>query len=354
MSRLLARIDEVNAKLPVDSTAVAVPVVPTVGMMEAAADATNVFLEGDRVGDWLLPAMEAIERVPDPGGDLVARFGERRAFELAVMAELWAGCIDGLDEWTRRRGYRGSDRMIDAWFSPLMDRCPPGGWPATKEELDEERDGFQAKFRSGPFSHDSYMVPWTERDEIRVAPRRCASIMALRAAQRELLFDFVFSIDEVVDFARMPFVPGRTVEHRFDDEERHHVLAAAAWRGAVSWLLEKTGRNPDPMPLPPEASGIFISRIVYNNVERTSCDVRGFWSNGPYTRALVTAGGASVELVAAEGATKASCVLPGGRRYEMEGFDVRLPWVEDDLRRLVMSVSAYGGARLEVESTLHA
>lgn len=353
MSELIERIREINGKIKEGSPAVAVPVVPTVGMMEAAADAAGVFLEGDTAGSWLLSPLEAIERVPDIGGDLVERFGERRAFELAVMAELWAGCIDGLDEWTRRRGYQGSDAMVDGWFSPVMDRCPPGGWPMAKDDLDEERRDFWKMLKGGPFVHDSHLVPWADMDELRIAPRRCASIMALRAAQRELLFDFVFSMDDVVDFGPMPFVPGRSVEHRMDDEERHHVLAAAAWRGAVSWLLGDMTRNPDPMPLPPEASGVFLSRLVYQNAERSSVDISGFWSKGPYTKAVLTAPGARLELVAEGASTTASVLMPGGRSLEMSGFDVRLPWVEEDLRRFVRDISRLGSARLEVISTLH-
>jgi hypothetical protein len=353
MNRVLQKIHEVNAKLPADSPAVAVPVVPALGMMEAAADAADVFLEGDRAGGWLLPAMEALERVPDPGGDLIGRFGEQRAFELAVMAEFWAGCIAGLDEWTRKRGYQGSDAMVDGWFSPIMDRCPPGGWPMTKDGLDEERENFWKTLKGGPFLHDSFLVPWIDRDELRIAPKRCASIMAMRAAQRELLFDFVFSIEDTVDFQRIPFVPGRTIEHRFDYEERHYVLAAAAWRGAVSWLLGAERPNPEPMPVPPDAPGVHLSRLVYHNAERKTVDVSGFWSDGPYAKIVLTTEEARLELLAEGVSTRATASLPGGRFFEMSGFDVRLPWVEDELARLVRSVSACGAARLEVVSTLH-
>jgi hypothetical protein len=354
MNRLLEKITAVNAKLAVDCPAVAVPVVPTVGMMEAAADAANVFLEGDRAGGWLHSAMEAIERVPDPGGDLIARFGEQRAFELAVMSDFWAGCISGLDEWTQKRGYQGSDAMVDGWFSPIMDRCPPGGWPMTKDDLDEERANFWKTLKGGPFLHDSFLVPWADRDELRMAPRRCASIMAMRAAQRDLLFDFVFSIEDTVDFQRVPFVPGRTIEHRFDYEERHYVLAAAAWRGAVSWLLGAERRNPEQMPISPDAAGIHLSRLVYHNAERKSVDISGFWSDGPYTKVVLSTEDARLELLAEGLSTKATASLPGGRTFEMAGFDVRLPWVQDDLARLVRIVSNSGAARLEVVSSLHA
>jgi hypothetical protein len=353
MNRLLEKINAVNAKLAVDCPTVAVPVVPTVGMMEAAADAADVFLDGDRAGGWLLPVMDALERVPDLGGDLIARFGEQRAFELAVMAEFWAGCIAGLDEWTRRRGYQGSDAMVDGWFSPIMDRCPPGGWPMTKAELDGERAEFCKPLKGVPFVHDSNMVPWIDQDELRIAPRHCASIMAMRAAQRELLFDFVFSVEDMIDFPRVPFVPGRTIEHKFDYEERHHILAAATWRGAVSWLLDSERTNQEPMPVSPDAPGIHLSRLVYHNAERKSVDVSGFWSDGPYTKLILTTAEARLELLTQGVSTRAVASLPGGQTLEMSGFDIRLPWVEDDLARLVRSVSVSGGIRLEMAPALH-
>lgn len=350
----LAKVLTTNAKLKPDSLVVVVPTIPTVGMMIAAADTRNVFAPGDRLGDWLKPEREALEHdaVIDPG--LVEAFGRGRSYELSVMAELWAGCIDGLDEWTRRRGLQGSDGFIDSWFRLCVHDCPAEGWPAT---ADLRSEAHQSHFHScrdvAPFAHDSYLLPMVDAFEVRTAPKLASSIMAMRGGQRELLFDYSSSIEETIRIEDLPFVPGYSSEHRMDYEERHYVFAAAAWKGAVSWLLNETRAFPEQMPQSPISASIFLSRMVYHHVDNASKLVKGYFSKAPYTKAVVKSSEGELVLTATGTQVSADYRHSSGRRILIEGYDIRQPWVEDDLMRLVREISAQGDINLEVQSTLN-
>lgn len=259
----LNRLRELNARTRTDSSSLVVPIIPTISMMAAAADATNVFALGDRLGDWLLPPEETGDPAELTNPELANALGVKRAYELQVMAEIWAGCISGLIEWSRKRGIEGSNLMVDSWFRPHLSDCPEIGWPEKPHEvLDVHKHHSQAAYKDPPFAHQEFWLPHADLAFVLPAPRRCSSIMAMRAGQRAFLMDYLLLwLDDLVDMDRIPFVPGFSIESAYDEEERHRILAAAAWNAAVGEVQGLSDDDPH-MPLPPKSAAVFISRLA--------------------------------------------------------------------------------------------
>lgn len=212
----------------------AMPVVPSVEMMLAAADRRDVFRPGDRLTDYIVRwDWEPHEKPPHVPEALVAEFGRQRAFEICVLADAWAGCVEGFGEWQRRRGREGSSPFVDSWLKALPVRCPDGGWPETKELATQEHVQYSACV---PVVCASDHHLWWREAELAGGfhgPARCVSIMALRARQKESSAALFCSFEELVDNDLLPYVPGYCKDHYFDDEERAALVVAAMWDSAV-------------------------------------------------------------------------------------------------------------------------
>ncbi|NTF17773.1 hypothetical protein G6L37_05120 [Agrobacterium rubi] len=344
----LSRLKELNAGIKQEATSLVVPIIPTISMMEAAADARDVFAPGDRLGDWILPQEEV-----DVSGDLTdpllaSRVGQRRAYELHVMAEIWAGCLSGLREWSTKRGIEGANNMVDGWFRPQVDTCPAEGWPSSVEDVNDCHRNHMAAWRGlPPFSHSESRIPHADLSYVLPAPRGCTSIMAMRAGQREFLMDyFIIGLDDVIDVDRLPFIPGYTIEHRYDDEERHRILAAAAWRGAIG-KVNTLAEDDAPMPLPPRAASVYLSRLE-RYMPRSGSSIPGYFLNAPYPGLVFTAGEATFELSARGTELDAAFDSGTGQSFRMSGMDFRLPGVNDLMMNTVREMASLGSIDLKL------
>jgi hypothetical protein len=348
----LTRLKDLNSRLKPEATGLIVPIIPTISMMEAAADARDVFVPGDRLGDWLLPESDAAEggNLVDPG--LAERFGRQRAFELHAMAEIWAGAISGLREWSRKRGFEGSTAFVDSWFSPALDRCPPGGWPADRSGIDDSHRAFLgARAALPPFSYDETFVPHADLAYVLPAPRQCASIMAMRAGQRESLMEYyLLGADDMVDMDRLPYVPDYTIEGRFDDEERHRILAAAAWREAAANVPGISGEDAgfEQMPLPPRAASVFATRLA-NYLPGISRKVVKFFDKAPY-QIIELACGNTMMTMKASGTSLDVRYRSGVRSLAMTGIDFRLPDVKEMLLNMIREMESEGDVTVSVHA----
>ena len=347
----LARLKELNSRLNPDALSLVVPIIPTISMMEAAADASDVFRPGDRLGEWLLPEAEVAEGLELVDPVLAERHGKQRAFELHVMAEAWAGCISGLREWSRKRGIEGSTTFVDGWFRPELDRCPATGWPQDRNGLDDShRSLLSARAGLAPFTHDELMIPHADLAFVMPAPARCASIMAMRGGQREFLMEYyLMGLDDVIAMDRLPFVPGYTIEHRFDDEERHRILAAAAWRAAAEAVRSiADGEKAERMPLPPRAAAVYLTRLA-KHVPGMSRQVANFFRNAPYGGITFSTDAATLALQARGSILDVRYDGPDGRSMLASGWDFRLPSISDLLMNIVREMVSESEAEIDVK-----
>lgn len=346
----LSRLKDLNSHLKSDSRSLVVPIIPTISMMEAAADASGVFRPGDRLGEWLLPEAEVAEGLQIVDTALAERYGIQRAFELHVMAEAWAGCISGLREWSRKRGIEGSNSFVDGWFRPELDRCPASGWPEGRQGVDDSHRALVSERASlTPFTHDERMIPHADLEFVIPAPARCASIMAMRSGQRQFLMEFYLSgLDDVIAMDKLPFVPGYTIEDRFDDERRHQILASAAWRSAAEAVRHiGDDHNAERMPLPPRAASVYLTRLA-DHVPGISRKVDGFFRNAPYGEVTLSSSHASLALKSNGYILDVSYDNPGSRSMQVSGWDLRLPSVSDILLNMIREMSSESETEIDV------
>ena len=76
-----------------------------------------------------------------------------------------------------------------------------------------------------------------------VAPVEPSSIMAMRGYQHHPVFDEMDGVFDYITLEDAPHVPGFTRDGKFDDEERGHLIAAAAYRGAIRGYQEWNRRR---------------------------------------------------------------------------------------------------------------
>lgn len=350
MRHELARLKELNSRLKPDAASLVVPIIPTISMMVAAADARDVFRPGDRLGEWLLPEEEVSEGLELVDPSLAARFGKQRAYELHVMAEAWAGCISGLREWSRKRGIEGSSSFVDGWFRPELDRCPGAGWPKDRDGVDDTHTSLVAE-RAGlaPFAHEELWLPHADLAFVMPAPARCASIMAMRGGQRQFLMEYyLMGLDDVIAMDTLPFVPGYTIEHRFDDEERHRILAAAAWRAAAAAVRSiDDGEMSERMPLPPRAASVFLTRLA-EHVPGVSRRVKNFFRDAPYGGITFCASSGTLSLQSRGTTLDVRHDGPDGRSMEASGWDFRLPQTSDVLMNILREMVSESPEEIDV------
>jgi hypothetical protein len=76
-----------------------------------------------------------------------------------------------------------------------------------------------------------------------IAPVEPSSIMAMRGYQASPVFEGSDGVFDYITLEEAPHVPGFTYERKFDDEERGHLVAAAAYRGAIRGYQEWNRRR---------------------------------------------------------------------------------------------------------------
>lgn len=337
-----AKIFELNDRIKDDGLEhLHVPVIPTVGMMAAALAARDVFRPGDRLGDYVV----AFEREPEEAHaslppSLVSQFGEQQAWAATVMADAWAGCVDGYDEWLVRRGREGSTDFVNSWLRAKPHDCPPGGWPETKELCtDAHRE--HARSTDIPSSNAAANRWWDgDRRLARVMPPRCVGIMALRARQKESTACLFESVEECVDTAKLPYVPYYTREGRFDDEERGSLLIAAMWKAAVSWLRDPGRAQPEPMPFGDRnQAALLVAMLAYKR--KVSATKKDFFAHAPYGKVEVSVEGGYGRFEIREGLLDYEVSLPDGSLSRRPRVDLRVPDDYDRLEALVAELDRH-------------
>lgn len=265
----------------------ALPVVPSVEMMLAAASRPNVFREGDTLADYVVGwDFESDGVPPEMPGELVATYGLQKAFVLGVLADGWAGCMDGFREWFIRRGRDGSTPFVNSWLKALPVCCPSGGWPENKEQATEKHTSHARLPETIPSS------PWItpssglNMDSILLAPARCTGIMALRARQKDSTTRLFVSLEELISDRDLPYIPGYSSEHRLDSDDRTSLLFSAMWDAAVSQLM--TGEQHTIFPSCAQAHAALLVAAL---AQRSRCrDEWGssFYYAAPYSEISIT------------------------------------------------------------------
>lgn len=280
-----------------------VPLVPSLGMVLAAAKATDVFRPGDAVTDYIASyeadygsSGENIYAHPD----LVARFGMQKAYCLAVIADTWSNCLLGVDNWitSRARHSRspnGGDDLI--YFIP--DRCPPAGYPATKAECTDEHIQ-HSKCTIEPFKAHGVDWYYLDRATMTVAPRRLPYYAANVAARVDLSVASFLDFSDVLDWEKVPYVPNYSKDGAFTEEERYELLVAAIWRACIAWLLSDEQEDATAFPMHPDAQAVIISNAVYrlSDIYR---HIDKFFDKHPFNRISITTDNALLTIATSEG-----------------------------------------------------
>jgi hypothetical protein len=340
-------IHEANAKRPKGVAYIHVPVVPTLGMMTRAANAVGVYFPGDRLADHILKwDADPCEPPPHVHKEVSDRFGVQEGYAMSVLADAWSGCIDGLDEWLVVRGREGSTPFATGWFRPIVDGCPEGGWPATKAEATDAHKAFAAR-RGDAFSASSNAWWGDDRRTTRIAPTGCAAIMALRARQRDTVSLGYLSVGESVDIDRLPYIPGFTLEDRYDSEERSDLLIAAMWKAAVSWLEDPDRTDDEPFPFDHRNHAAALTGVLqYRRKLTAAC--KDFHGNAPYKRVAASTPAGSVSAEATDRGVTYTAELANGSVTKRVDVDLRIPSERTLLDGIVAALDEGEGAACEL------
>lgn len=294
------KLRQFNAKLGDDPKYLGLPVVPSVEMMLAAARRGDVYRPGDTLADYIVSwDFEPDDKPPVLPASLEAAHGRQMAFVLCTLADAWAGCMAGFREWTKQRGREGSTPFVDSWMRALPIRCPEGGWPATEDLLSDDHVSHSRSIdtrTTPPNGHG-----WWDLDRATTwqGPSLCVGIMALRARQRESSTLLFGSIEELVDHDKLPYVPGYSKDHYFDDEERSVMLISAMWDAAVQELLH--GDTHTPFPFVSQGHSALLVEILTNG-RRYREGWTNFYSDAPFREvSFTTTGGRFHAVVTDEG-----------------------------------------------------
>jgi hypothetical protein len=314
----------------------ALPMVPSVEMMRAAAERHDVFSPGDRLGDYIVAwDKEHDEEPPAIPASLEAEFGRQKAFEICVLADGWAGCVSGFKEWEKRRGTEGATTFVESWLRAMPVTCPPGGWPATEKQCTEDHSAHaRSSDAVNVCRQDLY---WQDIDRRRVfqGPSRCLGIMGLRGRQAESATSLFSTFEEMVEHEGLPYVPGYTKVHYFDDEERAALVLSAMWDAAVSSLVTSEAHRP--MPMDERSNAI---RLVAE-MQRWS----GFYAEAPHRRLSIETDGGRFEASVSDAGVDWEVEFKStGDLTRRRGIDLRLsPETElfnDMMRQLDQQVGA--------------
>lgn len=274
------KLRQFNAKLGDDPRYIALPVVPSVEMMLAAATRRDVYRPGDTLADYVVAwDFEPDDKPPVLPAALVESHGKQLAFVLCTLADAWAGCMAGFREWTERRGREGATNFVDSWLRAQPTRCPEGGWPETADLATEAHVAHSRSLDTPTTPTDGYGWWDLDRDTMWHGPALCVGIMSLRARQRESSALLFGSFEELIDHDKLPYVPRYSKDHYFDDDERSVMLIAAMWDAAVQCLLT----NADHTPFPFESHGhaaLLVEELTHGRRYREGWS--SFYSDAPF------------------------------------------------------------------------
>lgn len=286
-----------------DSQFLKVPLVPSLGMVLAAAKATNVFRPGDAVTDYLASyeadygsSGENIYAHPD----LVARLGMQTAYCLAVIADTWSNCLLGIDSWLTSRARNGRTNQAGEdliYFIP--DHCPTSGYPETKADCTEEHIQ-HSRCLTEPFK--GHTVDWYNLDRgiMMVAPRRLPYYAANVAARTDLSVASFLDFSDVMDWSKVPYVPNYSRDGAFTEEERYELLVAAIWRACIAWLLSEEQEEAIPFPTHPDAQSVIISNAIFRHSDIYRHTDK-FFDKHPFNRISIQTDAALLTIATAEG-----------------------------------------------------
>lgn len=327
-----------RAKKHPTSQFVRLPVVPSLGMIVAAGDTSDVFNEGDNLWEWFEPYAD--EHDADSlkvHPDLVERFGLQKAFALACIADLWGLAIEGVEFWRRDRSRNPA--TPDDLIHYIPDRCPEGGWPKDKAQCTDEHKA-HARMSSEPFS--TYWTSWQGIDpEIEtVAPRRLPSQAARWIAHSYLSVDSWMETQDAVALGKAPYVPHWTGEGSFIEEERYALLLAAIWRGAVGYLVGDDTSDGTPFPFHDDTQAVIVSNIVFRQPSLRRSHEK-FIDGAPFDRFCVTTERSMISIATDGGLTSFWYQdLSGGRITRIEGVKLHCGRDRSGLTELLTKVCA--------------
>jgi hypothetical protein len=286
-----------------DSQFLKVPLVPSLGMVLAAAKATNVFRPGDAVTDYIASyeadygsSGENIYAHPD----LVARFGLQTAYCLAIIADTWSNCLLGVDNWLTSRARNGRANQVGEdliYFIP--DHCPASGYPDTKAECTDEHTQ-HTRCVTEPFK--GYATDWyrLDRDTMMVATRRLPYYAANVAARTDLSTASFLDFSDVMEWEKVPYVPNYSRDGAFTDEERYELLIAVIWRACIAWLLSEEQEDDNSFPMHPDAQAVIISNAIFRHSDIYR-HIDKFFDKHPFNRFAIQTDGALLTIATSEG-----------------------------------------------------
>lgn len=317
-------IRDFNSRLGASPAYLALPPVPSVEMLLAAADRRNVYRPEDRLGDYIVAwNHEPDDDLPRVPISLVERYGMQRAFEICVIADIWYGCIDGFEEWRRRRGREGGTHFVESWLKALPVECPEGGWPEAKDTSSAIHDDHATSRPTETVADQKHW--WREVEKLGAvhAPAMCVSIMALRSRQRESASLLFSTVEELVDHDRLPYVPRYSRDHHFDDDERSSMLIAAAWHAASAEFLANEVHTPMPADRFTHAA-LMIDALSRHSNYRS--EWKGFYTNAPYSSVSVTTPLGRLEASVDDMGLSWEIEADNGRKLTRRcGIDLRIP-----------------------------
>lgn len=340
---------ELARKTP-DSQFIKVPLVPSLGMVLAAAKATNVFKPGDVLMDYFSSyeadygsSGENIYAHPE----LVTRYGMQQAYCLAVIADTWSNCLMGIHRWleSRARHSRGNQSDEDLiYYTP--DRCPPLGYPATKADCTDEHRAYSRCTTELFKGHGSNWYS-LDQDTMTVAPRKLPYYAANCAARTDLSVASFLEFPDVIDFTKVPYVPHYSYEGPFTDEERYELLIAVIWRECISWLLSDEQEEAISFPMHPDAQAVIISNAVYGFTKIYS-HIDKFFDGHPYNRISIEGDGTLLTITALDGKSSYWYQETGtGRSIRSEGFSLLNGYDQSGLRQLLLKMASKPIKRVE-------
>ncbi|MCS4090027.1 hypothetical protein [Rhizobium sp. BK176] len=337
-----AKLRQFNARLGDAPRFLGLPVVPSVEMMLAAANRSGVYRPGDRLADYIVAwDFEPDDKPPVLPTALEEAHGRQMAFVLCVLADAWAGCMKGFREWTERRGREGATPFVASWLRALPTACPEGGWPETKEAATAAHETHAKSADTRTVPQDGFGWWELDRNATWPGPSLCLGIMALRARQRETTTLLFGSFEELVDHAKLPYVPGYTKDHYFDDEERSAMLVSAMWDAAVQELLESETHTPFPVEDQAHAA-LLVEELSHGRRYRENWS--SFYSDAPFREASVTTAQARFHAaVGPNGIDWEGEDMETGTTIGRKGADLRYPHEAALLRTMVDLLDRHEG-----------
>ncbi len=281
----------------------AVPIIPPLGMMIAAAETQNVFREGDQLWEYFENYDDERDRADifvDDG--LIARFGVQKAFVIACLADIWGATLEGVDIWLTDRGRSGQfdGKKSEDLIYYVPEHLPPGGWPETKEQVTVEHN-VHGRCTTEPFKAVS--TAWIgdyDRETVMIAPRRLPYRVCTIAARATLSVSSLLDVQEAIAIGKAPFVPGWSKAGYWDEEETQELVIAAMWRSAIAWLLSEEQPEPDDFPFHPMQQAVILSNMAYQTqVFYTRVD--NFFAKFPFNRFCINTDKAMLSFAADKG-----------------------------------------------------